>query len=146
MVKTVFLRAGYNYDGDLVSKETGLVCPEETLTTQAEKDECDINTIVARFGLTGELPGDLAMPVSGDFTGFPNFHTAMNKVIEAQEEFMRIPADIRARFNNDPQMFMDFLGDEKNRDEAKKLGLLKEDPVVAPPLAVRVVADPPDKT
>lgn len=123
MVKTVFLRTGYNYDSDLVSKETGLVCPEQTLTTQAEKDECDINTIVARFGLTGELPTDLAMPVSADFTGFPDFHTAMNMVVAAQDEFMRVPADIRARFQNDPQMFMDFLGDEKNRDEAKKLGL-----------------------
>lgn len=143
MVKTVFLRTGYNYDGDAISKETALTCFDESLAVQSEKEECDINTIVARFGLTGELPGDLQMPQSGDFTGFPDFHTAMNFVRETQEEFLRVPADIRARFDNDPQKFMAFVEDENNRDEAKKLGLLKDDPVVAPPLAVRVVADPP---
>ena len=46
---------------------------------------------------------------SGDFTNIPDFHTAMNLVRQAQEEFVRIPADVRARFNNDPGRFMEFL-------------------------------------
>lgn len=148
-MKTPFLRSAYNYDADAVSDETALRCEDESLATQAERDECDINTIVKRFGLTGELPTDVVMPQSGDFTGLPDFHAAMNMVRAAQEEFMRVPADIRARFNNDPQRLMDFVHDESNRDEAKRLGFLKDDPpvVVPPVMDVRVVSgDLPVKT
>jgi len=135
----MFLRSAYNFDRDAVSVATGLVCDDESLAIQSAKDESDINTIVRRFGLTGELPSDLAMPQSGDFTDIPDFHTAMNIVRSAQEEFLRVPADIRARFANDPQRLMSFLDDPSNRDEARKLGFLA-DPVVEPaPMRVQVV-------
>lgn len=119
-------RTGFNYDRDAVSVECGLVCDDEPITVQSMEEETNINTIVRRFGLTGELPGDLKMPRSGDFTGIPDFHTAMNMVRAAQEEFNRVPADLRARFGNDPQRFMAFVEDPGNFDEAKKLGLLRE--------------------
>lgn len=140
----MFIRSFGNYDGDQVSVETGLVCLEESLAIQSAEEEANINTIVRRFGLTGELPDDVRMPVSGDFTGLPDFHGAMNMVRAAQEEFMRVPADIRARFGNDPQVLMAFLEDDSNRDEARKLGFLKAPDVVPEPLAVRVV--PPSGT
>lgn len=120
-----FLRAPGNYDPDVVSNETGLACdPDEGVTQQSFKEECDINVIVERFGLTGQLPENLRMPVSGDFTGITDFQTAMQVVREAQEEFMRVPADIRERFNHDPGKLIAFLGDDKNREEALKLGLI----------------------
>lgn len=120
-----FVRSAYNYDRDAVSDETGLFCEDESLAVQAAEEESNINTIVRRFGLTGQLPDQVAMPRSGDFTNIPDFHTAMNLIRQAQEEFVRVPAEIRARFNNDPQAFMQFIEDEGNRDEARKLGLLK---------------------
>lgn len=127
MVKRVIeLRSAFNYDPDEVSTETGLLCPEEEgVTQQSFKDECDINTIVKRFGLTGELPSDFAMPQSGDFTGVADYHSAMNAVRAAEESFMLVPADIRARFNNDPGAFMAFFDDPANRDEGLRLGLLQ---------------------
>jgi len=140
----MFFRSGFNSDSDADSLECVLHCEDESLAIQSAKDESDINTIVRRFGLTGELPSDIAMPRSGDFTDVPDFHTAMNLIRTTQEEFLRIPADIRARFSNDPQMLMSFLDDESNRDEARKLGFLR-DPVAPPePLSVRVV-DPEPK-
>ena len=141
----VFLRTPYNYDRDAASVESGLKCEDESLALESEKEESDINTIVRRFGLTGELPSDIKMPQSGDFTGIPDFHTAMNMVRATQEEFMRVPAEIRDRFNNDPQKLMSFLDDEANRDEARKLGFLRPDPVVPEPQLVRVVPDPAPK-
>jgi hypothetical protein len=66
----------------------------------------------------------------------------MNAVRDAQVEFLRVPADVRARFNNDPGRLMAFLEDDRNRDEARKLGFLKPVEVVPPPLSVRVVPDP----
>jgi phage internal scaffolding protein len=120
-----FLRSAYNYDRDAASAESGLLCEDESLAIQSAAEEADINTIVRRFGLTGQLPDQVAMPRSGDFTNVPDFHTAMNLIRTTQEEFLRVPADIRARFSNDPQQFMEFLEDEGNREEAYKMGLLK---------------------
>jgi phage internal scaffolding protein len=129
----MFFRSGFNYDVDAASNESALLCEDESLAIQSAKEESDINTIVRKFGLTGELPGQVAMPKSGDFTNIPDFHTAMNLVRKSQEAFLTVPADIRSRFGNDPQAFMNFIEDDANRDEAKRLGLLKAMPVVEAP-------------
>lgn len=131
-MKVPFLRTPFNYDRDKASDEAGLICEDESLAIQSAADEANINTIVRRFGLTGQLPDQVAMPRSGDFCGIPDFHTAMNLIRTTQEEFLRVPAEIRAKFGNDPQSFMEFLEDEGNRDEARKMGLLKSVPDVAP--------------
>jgi len=111
------------------SHATQLTCnPEECKTQQHYKEECDINTIVARFGLTGEVPQGYKAPMSGDFTGVNDFHTAMNAVKEAEASFMQLPAHLRKRFGGDPQELMRFLDDGKNRDEAVKLGLVPPKP------------------
>jgi len=135
----MFVRSGFNYDRDAVSVSSGLVCEDMSRTIQSAKDESDINTIVRKFGLTGEFPNDLKMPQSGDFTDVPDFHTAMNLVRTAQEEFLRVPAEIRARFSNDPARLMAFVEDDANRDEARKLGFLADPVKVPEPMRVQVV-------
>lgn len=120
----VFLRTPYNYDTMQVSDETGLKCEDESLAQQHMKDESDINTIVRRFGLTGELPSGVAVPQYGDFSDSIDYHSAMNLVRSGEEAFMKLPADLRARFSNDAAKFVDFFNDEKNRAEAEKLGLV----------------------
>lgn len=96
----------------------------ESLTKQSFKEESDINTIVRRFGLTGELPSDLRVPLNGDFTEVPDFSTAMQMIVEARESFDALPAHLRARFHNDAREFVDFVSDDSNRAEAEKLGLV----------------------
>ena len=127
--KVPFLRTPYNYDVDKVSDETGLACQDPSLAQQNFKDESDINFIVRQFGLTGELPGKPLSPQYGDFTGVLDYHSAVNAVLAAQDEFMDLPAQMRARFNNDPAELIDFLGKEENREEAIKLGLVAEKPI-----------------
>lgn len=125
-MKEVFVRSPYNYDVKAVSDENGLFCPpEEGMTQQHFQEECDINEIVRRFGFTGELPENPRMPVSGDFTGVVDFHSALNLVREAEGAFMEFPAELRARFRNDPGELIAFLSEDSNRDEAVKLGLVK---------------------
>lgn len=119
----VFLRTEFNYDMDAVSKETGLLCDDPSMAIQSAAEDADINTIVRRFGLTGELPGDIKMPQSGDYAGVGDFQSAMNVVRAAQEEFLRVPAEVRARFSHDPQLFSEFFNDPVNQDEAIRLGL-----------------------
>lgn len=117
-----------NYDTDQASNESGLKCEDPSLAQQQFKEEVDINTIVNRFGLTGQLPNDLEVPVSGDFTGVFDFQSAMNVVRAAEESFMEMPAHVRARFHNDPGEFLDFVHDDSNRTEAQKLGILAKPP------------------
>lgn len=125
------VRSAYAYDADAVSLETGSAFdPDEGRTQQQFAEECDINTIVKRFGLTGQLPTNLAMPLSGDFAEATDFHSAMNLVAQAQAEFMQLPAEVRARFKNDPGAVVEFLDDPANRDEAIKLGLVAAPPEV----------------
>lgn len=130
--KVPFLRTPYNYDVDKVSDETGLVCSDPSLAQQNFKDESDINYIVRQFGLTGDLPSQPLSPQYGDFTGVLDYHSAVNAVLAAQDEFDHLPAQIRARFNNDPAQLIDFLDNEENRDEATKLGLVVEKPISEP--------------
>lgn len=123
------VRNPYNYDVDEASAEAGLVCPEETLTKQSFQEEVDINTIVRRFNLTGQLPENVAVPTYADFDEIFDFHSAMNVVAQAGEAFGLMPADVRARFHNDPGEFMDFVHDDRNYSEAVKLGLVMPPPV-----------------
>ena len=142
-ITTPFLRTPYNYDRDAASNESGLACEEPSLTQQHFKDETDINNILRQFNVTGMLPEASLSPRYGDFTGIGDYHSALNAVIAAEDEFMALPAHIRARFENDPAQLIDFLGDENNRSEAEKLGLLevpKAESTVTP-LDVTVLGD-----
>jgi phage internal scaffolding protein len=123
---TPFLRTPYNYDTDAASNESGLHCEDASRTQQHFKDECDINNILRQFNITGLLPEQPVSPRYGDFTGISDYHTALNQVIAAEDEFMALPATIRARFENDPAQLIEFLDNKDNKDEAIKLGLVKE--------------------
>jgi phage internal scaffolding protein len=122
-MKTVFCRSAYNYDMDLASDKSGLKCEDPSLTQQQFKEESDINTIVDRFMKSGVLPTPVNMPQYVDFEGIFDFQTAMNAVRVADENFMRMDAKVRARFNNSPQEFLEFFANPENIPEAIRLGL-----------------------
>lgn len=124
-----FLRTENNYDRNKAGDESGLKCEDATLTKQAFAEECDINTIVRRFGISGELPTGVRMPTHGDFTGISDFKTAMDAIARANEAFDEMPAEVRARFHNDPHEFVDFCSDEANRAEAEKYGLISQEAI-----------------
>jgi len=123
-MKTLSFRTGFNYDTDAASNESALLCLDESLAVQSEAEEADINTIVKRFGLGVPLPQGVYMPQYGDFTGVTDYQSALNLVMQADDSFMQFPADVRARFDNDPAKMISFIEDSSNRDEASKLGLL----------------------
>lgn len=132
-VITPFIRTPFNYDTDAASQATGLDCGPETKTQQQFKDEVDINTIVERFGVTGEMPEKFNFPTEQDFTETFDFQSAMNVTIQARDEFMKMPAKTRARFQNDPQQFMEFMHDDGNIEEAIRMGLAtKREPEIKP--------------
>lgn len=132
MNKPPFVRSPYNYDMNKAGDESGLRCADTSLAKQSFAEETDINTIVRRFNITGELPHNIRMPTYGDFTGIADFHQAVNAIALANEAFDRMPADIRARFHNEPAEFVAFCSDPNNRPEAVKMGLVPPDKPKAP--------------
>lgn len=140
-VKGPFIRGPYNYDMDAVSKATGSKIEGPSLAKQQFAEECDINTIVRRFGLTGELPEGVRMPTYGDFTMVKDFKSAMDALALANEAFEEMPAEVRARFHNSTEEFVAFCSDDANLDEAIKLGLVPpKTPSAAAPKAPGAVA------
>lgn len=143
----MFVRSNYNYDVDKASDESGLMCLDASMAKQSFAEEVDINTLVKRFGLDGELPVNVRMPEYGDFTSVVDFQSAMNSIATANEAFDSMPAAVRSRFHNDPQEFVSFCFDDANAAEAAKLGLVSSEalakaaalvpaaPVVAAPAA-----------
>lgn len=120
-----FLRTPYNYDMCQASLDTGLLCQDPSLAQQHQREDADINTIVVRFGLTGELPVSQRVAEYGDFTGMTNdYHTSLNMVHAAHEAFFALPAALRERFDNDPAKIIEFCNNSENREEAIKLGLI----------------------
>lgn len=114
---------------------------DKGVTVQADRDDADINKIIARFQKSGQLPPTLrGEPFYGDVSEFGDLQDSIMKIQEAQELFMQYPADLRERFENDPVQMLEFLADEGNRKEAEELGLVVPRPVVTPPVPP---AEPP---
>lgn len=82
-----------------------LTCVEPSLAQQHFKDDADINVLLERFKVTGVLPQGVRVPSYGDFSGINDYQSAMRAVLAAEDSFMAMPADVRARFGNSPQAF-----------------------------------------
>ena len=121
------MRGAFGYDVDEASGEASLECNDPSLAVQSAALDADINEIVRRFGVTGQLPQVTMPPTFADFTnGVRDYHTAMNTIREAQNSFMALDAEVRLRFNNDPGAFVAFCESEGNHEELRKMGLLNE--------------------
>ena len=136
----MFVRSPYNYDVNEASSAAGSVNEEETRTQQHFKEQCDINRIVKTYAKTGLVPGNVRAPMAEDFYGIVDFHTAMNAVRRGEEAFMELPAELRSRFHNDPQEYVEFCLDKENLDELVQMGLAPkpfnvEQPTVEEPVA-----------
>jgi phage internal scaffolding protein len=115
------------YDRDKNSDLAKFVFVNPSRTKQSFRDECDINNILRQFNVTGQLPIGSVQPQYGDFSGITDYQSALNAVMAAQDSFLQLPAKLRARFDNDPALFVEFASDEANKDEMKALGLLRQE-------------------
>lgn len=102
-----------------------------TRTKKAFAGECDINEIIRRSKVNGQLPPG-RQGFYADVTDVPDYRGALEIVEYAREQFGMLPAKVRARFENDPGQMLAFLQDANNKEEAKSLGLLKDDAAAKP--------------
>lgn len=107
----------------------------KSVAVQDKKQSCDVNNIVARVLKNGTVdPSLLKTPGRfGDFTSVPDFQESLNRINRMNEQFMSLPAVIRAKFDNDPAKLIAYLDqtkkDPKIKEEAIQLGILPK-PVI----------------
>lgn len=114
---------------------------DPSLTLQGPAHDADINTIAKAFGLNAKnmpIPPEIFDPRHyADLSEAPDLREILDLGLEAQRQFGRLPAELRAMFNHDPVALWDFVQNPANASKAVELGLLSvRPPVVAPdPLA-----------
>lgn len=113
---------------------------EEDMTVQGDRDEADINVMLKRFNVTGQIRTVNAKPLMGDFSEALDFQGALNRVREAEREFLNLPSELRAQLQNDPARFQGWLSNPENRAEAERLGLIEKVRPVEP-IPVRVLKE-----
>jgi len=106
---------------------------ESSRTQQQFKAQVDINNIMKKYAKTGDMSIFIKQGKGtyGDFSNVPDYQTALDKVLQIQDSFSNLPPLVRQKFANDPAQLLEFINDNRNYDEAVKLGLL-EKPAVAP--------------
>lgn len=97
-------------------------------TKQSDAEAADINFIMKRYEQTGLLPdAEGRRPIVGDFSTMETYHEAMQVVAEANSSFFALPAEIRAKFQNDPGQFLAYVEkaptDKEIATDLVKMGL-----------------------
>lgn len=79
------------------------------MTKQADGPQQSVSQLLSRYVNAGLVPGNGPMPTYGDFTGVGDAHEAMNRVMQMQDDFMRLPAGVRKAAENDPGVFLEMV-------------------------------------
>lgn len=95
-------------------------------TQQHHKSICDINNIMKKYDKSGLINHVAAVQgIYGDFSEIGTYHEAVNKLNRTQDNFLKLPAHIRAEFENDPGVMLEELGKPENYDRFLELGLVE---------------------
>lgn len=135
----------FDDNGVLIRRAVSFVCDGPSLTKQSESDACDINKLMKNYERTG-VPPPMGDPgFYADVSSVPDYQRAIAIVEQAHEVFASLPAEFRARLDNDPAKYLEFVADPANRPEMIKLGMIVEskpvpvtDPAVSASPAVEV--------
>ena len=147
-------------------KGSGLDFPKDdpqsrSMTRQSFAKDADINNIMARYAVSGVLVDPLNVdsgrqPRFGDFSDLVDYPTLVGRIKQAQDDFMTLPSDVRARFNNSVEELLHWMSQPENVVEAVKIKVLPESmieatyairpdlrPVTAPPEGAQGAGDKP---
>lgn len=117
-----------NKDGTITLVQEGFVNTDEEI--QSYEDSVDIDVIVARY-MNGDLEAlNKHVGQYGDFTEMPKTYAEVLQMqIDAKNTFMRLPVEIRQKFDNDPNQFFAQSGTEEWYSKLEPLMPKKEEPI-----------------
>lgn len=116
----------------------------EVITQQHFREETDINVIVQRFGLTGQLPrGAVLNGVYGDFTGITDYESAVATIEAAQVRFNQLPPELREKFENDPGRLVEYAESHTQEEWDRDFGAAAPVVPVVPVAALEPAGDTP---
>ena len=78
------IRSAYMFDPELTIV-TALDTGEDAVTQQCFKDECDINILLAKFAVTGQLPENVRVPQYVDFEETFDFQSSINAIVTGKQ-------------------------------------------------------------
>ena len=114
---------------NVIGRKEGIVIKSPTMTKQAFREECDINRIMARYELTGQIEHvNRKQPIYGDFSQFSDYQTMLGKVNQATEAFEALPSELRKELKYDPQNLFGWIQNPANKEKAIKYGLMQSPP------------------
>lgn len=116
----------------------------ESLTQQSQARECDINFIMKRAQAGTLTHINPNQGIYADLSGSVDYQEALELVIAAGNAFDALDANVRKRFANDPGLFMEFINNPENYDEARKLGLVVKQEAEAPPETPEIEQEMPE--
>ena len=107
-----------------------------SMTHQSFAKDADINTIMARYAVSGVLVDPLNVDSGrvarfGDFSDLTDYATLVSRINQAQEDFMTLPSLVRARFDNSVENLLNWAADPANVREAVELGVLPKSMIPA---------------
>lgn len=127
-----FFKTPYNHDTLAEAYKSAIYFTEPSLTQQHERESCDINEIVRKFGIR-----DLAQR-GGQFLDIPedlDLQTTTHQVREAKQAWEALPANIRMHFET-MENYIDFVDQsvaQGNRQVLQDLNLVNPLPDQPPP-------------
>ena len=102
----------------------GEVFEDPTRTQQHFAQECNINEILRKYSITGVLPVNSQEAWYADISDLPtSYQEALEVSKRAQEHFLTLPAKVRAFFENNCSLFVDFVTNPSEADIATGIEL-----------------------
>lgn len=120
---------------------------EVPLTKQSERDACDINKLMERYRNGGEIQHiNKALAQYGDFSSGLSYSEAYTAIAKSENAFAELPAYIRDKMGNDPEVFLHKMEDPAFQLEMSKLGVfdLEAGPIHTTPKSVTSLAPQPN--
>lgn len=129
------------YEERFVKKGETFSLPSRT--KQEPKDECNINSIMARYAQTGIIDHVAAVqPIYEDVAGISvDYQEALRIVENAQVAFDALPSALRKELDNNPANLVSFIQSPDNYERCVEYGLLNKPVVEAPKAVVAPVVD-----
>lgn len=113
----------------------------ESMCQESDAKQADIHNIMRQFERTGVLNHSAQHEGTyGDFMNLPEFTDAQIQIAEAASMFETVPATIRAKHNNNPAQFVDWMMNPDNREAMIEQGFTDTH---LPPLPANESSSPP---